>query len=236
MTTNVTPTCTSLQEWLAAQPDLYWDGGSFERRIYCKAVDQDHVTKALHEMDNFRNACQEQYMSLTCALRGGRYFREHLDPAYANAQFYVGTAKPEAEQSPGKSIVAQMQQGDLSDYLKDGGEHEDRQSKAMIVFIYHLWEELFRGRIAKALAVEKANVTCTLMADIRVVRNAIIHRGSVIRDTDIVKLTVLSRAWRPLQPGFLRLSRGMGHSLMEQVNALRVVASPARDTRAGEAR
>ena len=187
---------------------------------------------ALREIDNFRNACQEQYMSLTCALRGGQSFREQLDPAYANAQFYVGTAKPEAEQSRGKSIVAHMRQGDLAEYLAVGGEHEDRQCKAMLVFIYHLWEERFRGRIAKAVAVDKVHVTCTLMADVRIVRNAIIHRASMIRDADIVRLNVLSRAWGPLQPGFLKLSRSMGHSLIEQLNALRVVALSTQDSQA----
>ena len=97
--------------------------------------------------------------------------------------------------------------------------------EALIVFIYHLWEEYFRDKMAGALRVEKNKVHCDLMGDVRQIRNSIIHNNSSLTADDLSKLQFLPGIWQ-LGEGQLDLTGAMVHSLMEQINAIRVDIVP----------
>ena len=58
--------------------------------------------------------------------------------------------------------------------------HEDHVAKSLVVVIYHLWNEYYRPRIAKAVSAEPNQVECALLGDIRRVRNLIIHKNSEV--------------------------------------------------------
>lgn len=87
--------------------------------------------------------------------------------------------------------------------------------------MFHRWDEQFRHLIAQTLSVSKDAVECDLMGDVRHVRHLIIHDNSGIPRNFTAKLKILCQIWN-LQPGKLRLTEQMIHSLMEQINAIRV--------------
>ena len=94
-------------------------------------------------------------------------------------------------------------------------------AKALVVFMYHLWDENFRNRMAKIISVPKRQVKCALMGDIRKIRHLIIHKNSVVPQNFSAKIEFLSQIW-DLEPGELIITEKMIHSLMEQINAIRV--------------
>ena len=120
-----------------------------------------------------------------------------------------------------------MTQGELLKSLEDGGLFEDHVAKSLVVVMYHLWNEYYRPRIAKAVIAEANQVECTLMGDIRRVRNLIIHENSVLPTNFPATLAFLPQI-RGLESGVLRITGGMVHSLMEQVNALRLTITDPR--------
>ena len=115
-----------------------------------------------------------------------------------------------------------MKIGDFLKGLEEGGEFESQHARAFVVLIYHLWDEKCRPAIGKLLSVDpKKQVRCDLMGDLRLVRNLIIHNDSVVPQGFANRLTMLQEIWN-LQPGELKLTEKMIHSLMEQINAIRV--------------
>ena len=73
----------------------------------------------------------------------------------------------------------------------------------------------------KGLSIHLNQVQCTLMGDLRHIRNVIIHEDAVIPQDFSDKLELLPQIWS-LEPGELRITEQMVHSLMEQINALRI--------------
>ena len=125
----------------------------------------------------------------------------------------------------GSPPLLNISQGELLKGLKKGGEFENQHAKALVVFMYHLWDENFRNRIAKIISVPKRQVKCALMGDIRQVRHLIIHKNSVVPQNFSAKLEFLSQIW-DLEPRELTITEKMVHSLMEQINAIRVQIKP----------
>lgn len=211
---------------------LYWEGGSFRVRLYHNPNTPRHaVDTAVSILDEFRADCQKQYMAFNGVVNGRQLayerFRRIMTPEDKDKGFSVGSAPPDAEQSPGKSIIAHMSQGELLEGLKEGGEFENQHAKALLVLIYHRWCENFRKRIADIMSVPPNQVECDLMGDIRRVRNLIIHENSVIPRNFPTKLELLPEieSWS-LEPGELTITEKMVHSLMEQINAIRVRITP----------
>lgn len=105
--------------------------------------------------------------------------------------------------------------------MTEGGTFEAEHAKACVILIFTLWEENYRGKIADIMAARKNDVACKLMSDVRYVRNRIIHDNGIIPNDFQDKLTLLSQIWA-VGPGELKITSSMLHSLMEQINALRV--------------
>ena len=91
--------------------------------------------------------------------------------------------------------------------------------------MYLRWDEYFRPRIADILSVNKNAVKSDLMGDIRHLRISIIHKNSVLPSNFNDKLTYLPHIWR-LNREQLTITEPMVHSLMEQINAIRVRVDP----------
>ena len=66
-----------------------------------------------------------------------------------------------------------MRQGELLESLAAAGTFENYQARVLVVTIYHLWDDYYRDEIRKVLSVEKNQVKCALMGDIREVRHLI---------------------------------------------------------------
>lgn len=207
---------------------LYWDGGPFRVRLYPNPGTPQHaVDTAISILEEFRTDCQKQYIAFNGVVNGRQLAYERFRPLMKSKdkRFFVGTAFPEVGQSPGKSTIAQMSQGEFLEGLKEGGEFENQHAKALIVLMYHRWDENFRKRIANVMSVPQRQVECCLMGDIRLVRNLIIHKNSIVPHNFSTRLELLPEIWS-LEPGELTITEKMVHSLMEQINAIWVRITP----------
>ena len=207
----------------------YWRGGPFRLTIELPlSIPQcvgDEVIKMLKE---FRDSCQEQSIIFDIAnLAKHKWLDDHkhiLEQSSDNTILF-GSNFPDAYQSPGSSVTGQMSVKRLLKYLGPRGEFESQLAKMIIIFIYHLWDDNFRGRIANSLSISKNLVECDLMGDIRHIRNSIIHKDSVVEPTDLNHLKILPQIWN-IETGKLVISKTMIHALMEQINALRIAIKP----------
>ena len=181
---------------------------------------QPVINQAVKILDTFRDYCQRQYLACFYAQMGVNYERERFNPAPAN-RLTVGSQLPDAPQLPGRSVIAEINQSDLYEALKPDGDFCNQHANALVVFIYHLWDDNFRKKIADVLSISKNEVECDLMGDVREIRHRIIHNQSDIPQNLPNKLKILSHIWN-IAPGELRISSNMIHSLMEQINAIRV--------------
>lgn len=204
--------------------ELYWKGGPFQVSLYHNpATPRRAVTGAVAILETFCAECHKQYFAFNGMINGRQLAYERFKSIITSRdnKISVGTAFPDAEQLPGKSTIAYMSQGELLKGLEKGGEFENQHAKALVVFMYHLWDENFRNRIADIISVPKRQVKCALMGDIRRVRHLIIHKNSVVPQNFSAKLELLSQIW-DLEPGELIITEKMVHSLMEQINAIHV--------------
>ena len=102
--------------------------------------------------------------------------------------------------------IAHMQKGELLEALSRGGEFENENCNALIVFMYHLWDEHYRPRIAEVMGLEKpAQLKSDLFGDIRRIRNAIIHNRAVLSKKEYNKLRVI-QSYEEIRPGKLELT------------------------------
>ncbi len=207
--------------------DLYWQGGKFRCRIlYPGSISPYEASKAMRIIEDFRSYCYEQDIIFVIArVAKDQWLQSHkhmFENSKDNTVFF-GTQNPAADepQSLGNSTTSSILHKDLLEMLEPGGKFESQLSKQFIVFVYHLWSENFRDKIAESLSISKDQVECDLMEDIRRIRNRIIHWNAVVRLKDLNHLKILSQIW-DLKPGELLISNNMIHSLMEQINALYV--------------
>ena len=210
---------------------LYWTGGPFQVSLqHPTTASPESVRDALASLEEFRVACQRQYIAFDRTVNGRDRAYELWKNLVALREnlIGVGTAPPgipATDQRPGHSCIAQLRQGELLDGLAPGGWFGAEHAKAFIVTIFSVWEGRHRQEVANAMSVQKNQVRCTLMNEIRHVRNCIVHRKAVVSNGVVAKLVLLSQVWR-ITPGELRITEEMLHGLMEQINALRVEVVP----------
>ena len=205
---------------------LYWHGGPFQAKVHdIRSLPEETNSEVMALLEEFLVACQQYYFAFYSAMTGIQTQHERyekiLQPANKDKAFFIGSAFPNAEQSPGSSTIAMMNQGELLESLKKGGVFENHHAKALVVVIFHIWDETYRPRIAEALSVKPKQVECALMGDIRQVRNLIIHEKSIIPGWFSANLELLPKIWT-LESGELRITEEMVHSWMEQLNAIRL--------------
>ncbi len=208
-----------------------WQGGPFQMSIeyprhisQCTVNEAAGILEAIKILEDFCSNCQEQSIIFDIARLGkDQWLDKHkhiLEKGKDNTIFF-GTNFPDAYQSPGKSTTGKIPMKHLLENLKPRGEFENQLAKMLIVFIYHLWEDNCRNKIADSLSISKDRVECDLMGDIRKIRHSIIHKNSVVSQKLPNNLKILPQIWN-IQPGLLIISENMVQSLMEQINALRV--------------
>ncbi|MCY4519332.1 MAG: hypothetical protein OXC13_00975 [Caldilineaceae bacterium] len=121
-------------------------------------------------LDEFRSVCHKYYFAFSHATLGYKAqfkrYEQIIDPANYSNLISTGSAFPNSEQSPGQSTIAQMTQGELLEYLQDGGLFEDYVAKSLVIVIYHLWDEYYRPRIAKEVGAIPNQVECALLGAI----------------------------------------------------------------------
>ena len=110
--------------------------------------------------------------------------------------------------------------------LQRGGEFENQNCHALIVFIYHLWDEYYRPKIATAFGLEHTRpLKSDFFGDIRLIRNAIIHNQAVLTVSAYRKLSMLARL-QELKPGELRLTQTTAQEIVAGLDSLQLRATP----------
>lgn len=174
-------------------------------------------SKALH---SFQKECQEIHVCYKVAYLGlqqGSTFIKNLvreQSVSLSEPYSVGTGTPHQGPFPSSLPI-----GEVLDRSASDGDFPDQLAKWMIVAIYSLWEDRYRGEIAKELNVsDKDKVEADLMEDIRQIRNCIVHKNSVIS----VEYKGLKKLNWGLCPGPLCITHDMFVSLMEAMNQMEI--------------
>ena len=202
----------------------YWSGGPFRVRLLHApgAFSSEDLAKAINVLQDFRAECHKAYFAFNGAVNGRHDMSEKFKRLMTTreAEVSIGSAFPDGEQKPGKSTIASLTQGQLLDSLAKGGDFEDLQHKALVVMLYHRWEEWYRHGIALALGLKKNEIRCSLMGEVRLLRNVIVHDNGMVPNGFSAPL--LSLIWGSISTGFLIVTDDMVHALMEQLNAIQV--------------
>jgi hypothetical protein len=95
-----------------------------------------------------------------------------------------------------------------------GGIDRQQTASAVLVFVYHLWDEIYRHAIAREKGIEPRDLKVDIFGDVRLLRNAIIHNKG-IADENVAKCRTFTR----FKPGDQLLIGG--NDLSEIYNAIR---------------
>ncbi len=108
-----------------------------------------------------------------------KMFRESIKKN-PEARVSIGNQTPDQDQEVGKSTIAYVKMSDLLKAGKPNGIFHRNIWGSHIVTIYQRWEDYSRGRIAKIFGVKRNSVQCTVMGEVRDLRNIIVHRNGRI--------------------------------------------------------
>jgi hypothetical protein len=81
-----------------------------------------------------------------------------------------------------------------SDFVADNSEagfNEQQICWAIIVFVFHFWDEEIRPKIALVRQAEPNSIQLDALGDLRILRNSIIHNGGTISASDHQRLKVM---------------------------------------------
>ena len=138
--------------------ELYWTAGPAKVRLYhAPTTPKAKAVETVRLLEEFRSQCQRLWFAFDGMMNGRPLALERWRELKAGKhnRVSVGTQFPDQDQSVGKSTFAQITFGDLFDAMADGGEFEQLNSKAYLVFVDALWEDSTRKRIADVLQVKK---------------------------------------------------------------------------------
>jgi hypothetical protein len=165
----------------------------------------------------FQSLCHEYY---TCYVFASAGMEKHVDglpfdPAkYPNQQIYIGHTDP--EKGKPQSVMSAAK---AAANAKRDGEFQDILGKALMIRIYHEWDERFRHEMAKEFSVEANKVTCDLMGDLRRVRHWIVHNKSII-GPNVIKMRILP--WKLKEGGLLHVTSAMFREFADCINNMQV--------------
>lgn len=211
---------------------MFWHRGDFIPIIDSERgpLNDELVENAFKILTEFIQVCQRNYFAYAYARRGfinvHAQHKEMFPHASMTNFMWIGTDDPnDPKQVQGMSTIGKISQAELLNRLRQSGEFENLIAKSFIVSVYHSWNDAYRPEIAKTLSINTDAIKCSLMGDLRLIRNLIIHEGSIVPTGFSRKLEFLPEIWNIL-PGNLTISHDMLHLLMEQLNAIQLTIAP----------
>ena len=193
----------------------------------------DSQRKAAQDiLTEFKSKVSRLYFAFGELGMGREMLRNHyensLDPAYRDVPIAMAYQTNEDPNNIQLEPIAEMKQGDMIDALQRGGEFENLNTNALIVFIYHLWDENYRAKIAHALGLDQANrLESDLFGDVRLIRRAIIHNNSELTQSAHNNLKVLG-SLDEITPGELNLTNATPQRIVLELNSLQLRATPSK--------
>lgn len=101
----------------------------------------------------------------------------------------------------------------------NNGKFSDIIYKSYIIRIYSDWDENYRYELSKEFKREKNDIECDLMGDIRIIRNWIVHKSSVI-GSNYNKLKVIK--WNLNIGESIIINRDKSNQIMDEINRLNI--------------
>jgi len=139
-----------------------------------------------------------------------------LDPQkYPNQRLSIGHADPD-EGVPPQSVMSASKA--VASAQRDGL-FPDILAKALLIRLYAEWDERYRRDIGIEFGVKTSNVTAELMGELRIIRNWIVHKKSIV-GTDASKIRVLP--WKLKAGSEMQISSAMFRELVDCINTMRV--------------
>ena len=88
-----------------------------------------------------------------------------------------GTPEQEIENSLHATTI-----GALKQRLRDPGLDLSQAAKSVLVFVYHIWDEKYRGAVAKEKCIDPKGIQVDILGDMRLLRNSLIHNKGIAAD------------------------------------------------------
>ena len=82
--------------------------------------------------------------------------------------------------------------GALKQRIADPGFDLVQSAHSIVVFVYHLWDERFRGLLARERNVASRSIQIDVFGDLRLIRNSLIHNRGIAA-TAVAKCKVITR-------------------------------------------
>ena len=195
-------------------------------------VSESQKQAATELLEEFHVRVQRLFFAFGELGRGRELLKTNLeqtfDPAHSEARYFAAAASWDNDDPNNLQLktVAGMKQGELIEALRRGGEFENQNCQALIVFMYHLWDEFYRPKIATALGLEQARqLKSDFFGDIRLIRSAIIHNRAVLTKSQYRNLKVCKHL-EELRPGELKLTSNTTQEIVAGLDPLQLHATP----------
>lgn len=117
-----------------------------------------------------------------------------------------------------RKAVSEIKTKDALIGLEKNGPFSQLVAFGMITWIFAMWEEEYRKKIADELNVQKNDILCDIMGDLRFFRNWIVHNNG-IANKDVKKLISLN--WLKEGDPIIITTNEMGN-IQEAINTMQV--------------
>lgn len=135
---------------------------------------------------------------------------ENMEGYNPDGVFQIGAPDKQGK----RQAFAQLGNDHAVDGMKKDGLFSQLIAHGLICWLYSLWDEDYREKIATELGEKKNNLYCDVMGDIRIIRNIILHNNAVA-DSRINKLRVLT--W--VKKGVIVFTGESMQSIQESINS-----------------
>ena len=204
--------------------ELYWTGGPAEIRVfYASPTSEADSIETQQILEDFLSQCQRLWFAFDGVINGRPLMVQHWQEQKVEShnRLFAGTGFPEQEQVVGRSTFANITFGELLDAMAKDGEFERLNTKAYLVFVDALWEDSVRKRIADVLQLKGRDVKCDLLADLRHLRNLMLHRSEKAKQDYVEKATLLPKIW-DINSDDVIITAHMLPAFIEQLSAMNV--------------
>ena len=122
-------------------------------------------------MNSYADRFEESQILMNSQL-GDKFTLEELD----TLRFLFGDGSPD---DPNVFVTHVVTQDEFKSRNRFGGQNQHAVSQAVINFVYSIWNDEYRPKIARILSINVKLVESDIFVDIRLIRNSIIHHSNI---------------------------------------------------------
>jgi hypothetical protein len=110
-----------------------------------------------------------------------------------SSDFIVGTGEPKG--TPAQEIERSLHSTTVQEVkrrMADAGSDQAQAARHVVVFVFHLWDEKYRAKLAAELGRPANELAIDILGDLRLLRNSIIHNKGVA-SADVARCKIITR-------------------------------------------